>query len=131
MKAKTYPDWVEKHHTKGTSVKQIRDSYYLYSVTSHYSKEKGYPVSEQRYIGKITEDGLIEPDKVSFIPGVDRLVLFRDIFDLSTFSESEKQMLNEIPLLKIGSCVYTGHLNRKQISVLKLYFNYDNGVIRL
>ena len=131
MKTKFYPDWVEKHHTKGTSVKQIRDNYYLYSVTSHYSRERGYPVSEQRYIGKITEDGLIEPDKISFIPGVDRLVLFRDIFDLSELSESEKKILNEIPLLKIGSCAYTGHLNRKQISVLKLHFNYDNGVIRL
>jgi hypothetical protein len=131
MKTKIYPDWVEKHHTKGTSVKQIRDNYYLYSVTSHYSRERGYPVSEQRYIGKITEDGLIEPDKISFIPGVDRLVLFRDIFDLSELSESDKQILNEIPLLKIGSCAYTGHLNRKQISVLKLHFNYDNGVIRL
>lgn len=131
MKTKIYPDWVEKHHTKGTSVKQIRGNYYLYSVTSHYSRERGYPVSEQRYIGKITEDGLIEPDKISFIPGVDRLVLFRDIFDLSELSESEKQILNEIPILKIGSCAYTGHLNRKQISVLKLHFNYDNGVIRL
>ena len=84
---KVYPDWVEKHHTKGTSVKQIRDNYYLYAVTSHYSREKGYPVSEQRYIGKITEEGLIEPDKISFIPGVDKLVLFRDVFDLSIFSE--------------------------------------------
>lgn len=131
MKIKIYPDWVEKHHTKGTSVKQIRDNYYLYSVTSHYSREKGYPVSEQRYIGKITENGLIEPDKISFTPGIDRLVLFRDVFDISGLSESEKQILNEIPLLKIGGCAYTGHLNRKQISLLKLHFNYDNGVIRL
>lgn len=59
---KIYPDWVEKQHVKGTSIKQIRDNYYLYSVTSHYSKEKGYPVSEQRYIGKITEySGVAEP----------------------------------------------------------------------
>ena len=128
---KVYPDWVEKHHTKGTSVKQIRDNYYLYAVTSHYSREKGYPVSEQRYIGKITEEGLIEPDKISFIPGVDKLVLFRDVFDLSIFSEPERRLLTDIPVLKIGSCAYTGHLNRKQISLLKQNFNYDNGVIRL
>lgn len=128
---KVYPDWVEKHHTKGTSVKQIRDNYYLYAVTSHYSREKGYPVSEQRYIGKITEEGLIEPDKISFIPGVDKLVLFRDVFDLSIFSEPERRLLTDIPVLKIGNCAYTGHLNRKQISLLKQHFNYDNGVIRL
>ena len=112
-------------------MKQIRDNYYLYAVTSHYSREKGYPVSEQRYIGKITEEGLIEPDKISFIPGVDKLVLFRDVFDLSIFSEPERRLLTDIPVLKIGSCAYTGHLNRKQISLLKQHFNYDNGVIRL
>ena len=131
MKKKVYPDWVEKHHTKGTSIKQIRDNYYLYAVTSHYSREKGYPISEQRYIGKITEDGLIEPDKISFIPGVDQLVLFRDVSDLSVLGETERQLIAEMPVLKIGSCAYTGHLNRKQIAVLKLHFNYDNGVIRL
>ena len=66
---KVYPDWVEKHHTKGTSVKQIRDNYYLYAVTSHYSREKGYPVSEQRYIGKITEEGLIVGGEILFLQG--------------------------------------------------------------
>lgn len=130
MKAKDYPEWVEKHHTKGTSVKQIRDNYYLYAVTSHYSKEKGYPVSEQRYIGKITRDGLIEPDRISFSPGIDKLVLLKDIFDLSSFSEADKVLLKDIPLLKIGSCIYTGHLSRKHISALKKHFNYENGVIR-
>ena len=81
---KIYPDWVEKQHVKGTSIKQIRDNYYLYSVTSHYSKEKGYPVSEQRYIGKITPEGLIEPEKITFIPGIDKLILLRDAINLET-----------------------------------------------
>lgn len=130
MNRKTYPDWVEKHHRKGTSVKQIGNNYYLYSVTSHYSKEKGYPVSEQRYIGKITEEGLIEPNKITFIPGIDKLVLFRDVFDLGAVSEADQKLIRDIPLLKSGDCIYTGHLSRKQISVLKKHFNYDSGVIR-
>ncbi len=131
MKTKTYPDWVEKHHTKGTSVKQIRNNYYLYSVTSHYSREKGYPVSEQRYIGKITEDGLVEPKKISFTPGIDKLVLLRDVIDLDSLSEKEQEILNVVPVLMIGTTAYTGHLSRKQISVLRKHFNYEDGVIRL
>lgn len=130
MRTKTYPTWVEKHHTKGTSVKQIRNNYYLYSVTSHYSREKGYPVSEQRYIGKITEEGLIEPDRISFTPGVDKLMLFKDAFDLRSLSEKEKEEIRLVPVLMIGTTAYTGHLSRKQISVLRKHFNYEDGVIR-
>ena len=131
MKRKQYPDWVERHHKKGTSIKQIRDNYYLYSVTSHYSKEKGYPVSEQRYIGKITEQGLIEPDKISFIPGIDKLVLFRDIIDIDKVAEKDRMVISDIPVLTIGNSVYTGKLAKKQITVIKKYFGYDNGVIRI
>lgn len=127
---KQYPEWVEKHRRKGTSVKQIRDNYYLYSVTSHYSKEKGYPVSEQRYIGKITEAGLVEPDRITFIPGKDRLLLLKDVFDISTFSKEEQELISDIPVLKIGDNTYTGHLSRKQITVLKRHFSYEDGEIR-
>jgi hypothetical protein len=128
---KIYPDWVEKQHVKGTSIKQIRDNYYLYSVTSHYSKEKGYPVSEQRYIGKITPDGLIEPEKITFIPGIDKLILLRDVVDLGAVKKADCELLGSIPVLVIGKNVYTGRLNRKQTAALKSNFNYENGVIRL
>lgn len=128
---KIYPDWVEKQHVKGTSIKQIRDNYYLYSVTSHYSKEKGYPVSEQRYIGKIIPEGLIEPEKITFIPGIDKLILLRDAINLETVKKADYDLLSSIPVLVIGKNVYTGHLNRKQTAALKSNFNYENGVIRL
>ncbi len=128
---KIYPDWVEKQHVKGTSIKQIRDNYYLYSATSHYSKEKGYPVSEQRYIGKITPDGLIEAEKITFIPGIDKLILLRDVVDLGAVKKADCELLGSIPVLVIGKNVYTGRLNRKQTAALKSNFNYENGVIRL
>ena len=126
---KIYPDWVEKHHTKGTSIKQIGDNYYLYSVTSHYSKEKDYPVSDQRYIGKITCDGLIEPDKITFIPGIDKLKLLRDVTDLSTIEVNDQTILADIPVLVIGKKIYTGHLNQKQKAAVNRHFKYENGVI--
>ena len=128
---KIYPDWVEKQHVKGTSIKQIRDNYYLYSATSHYSKEKGYPVSEQRYIGKITPDGLIEAEKITFIPGIDKVILLRDVVDLGAVKKADCELLGSIPVLVIGKDVYTGRLNRKQTAALKSNFNYENGVIRL
>ncbi len=128
---KIYPDWVEKQHMKGTSIKQIRDNYYLYSVTSHYSKEKGYPVSEQRYIGKITPEGLIEPDKITFVPGIDKLILLRDAIDFNAVRETDRILLEDIPVLVIGKNLYTGHLARKQAAALKRNFNYEDGVIRL
>ena len=128
---KIYPDWVEKQHVKGTSIKQIRDNYYLYSATSHYSKEKGYPVSEQRYIGKITPDGLIEAEKITFIPGIDKFILLRDVVDLGAVKKADCELLGSIPVLVIGKDVYTGRLNRKQTAALKSNFNYENGVIRL
>ena len=39
---KKYPDWVEKYHIPGTTLKQIGDNYYLYSSTSKYDKNKSY-----------------------------------------------------------------------------------------
>lgn len=124
-----YPDWVEKFHVKGTSIKQIRDNYYLYSVTSHSSKDKPYPVSEQRYIGKITQSGLIEPKKVSFLPGVDKLVLLKDVLDLNGCSEKELELLQYLPALKYGAHIYTGKLSAKQKAIISKYFVYNDGEI--
>ena len=45
-----YPEWVEKQHKKGTSIKVINGNYYLYKVTSKRVKEKPYPVSIQQYL---------------------------------------------------------------------------------
>ena len=84
---KKYPDWVEKYHTPGTTLKQIGDNYYLYSSSSKYDKNKSYPVSVQRYIGKITkDDGLIKANTISFMPSKDKLCLLKDCLDISMFT---------------------------------------------
>ena len=126
---KRYPNWVEKVHTPGTSVKQIKDNYYLYSVTSKYTKDKPYPVSVQRYIGKITPDGLIEPDKITFIPTLDKLVLLKNIISLDLCTPKDLILIENLPILVIGSVYYTGRLNKCVEKVLTKYFNYENGVI--
>ena len=89
-----YPDWVEKHKEKSTSVKRIGDSYYLYRVTSERVAGKKHPVSRQTYTGKITEKGVeraglrIVPEKTigktlgKLVPSVD--VHLRDVVLIKT-----------------------------------------------
>lgn len=60
---KKYPDWVQKHRTKGTTVKKIGDSYYLYKRTSRRVKGKKYPQPVDTYIGVITPEGVIQSNK--------------------------------------------------------------------
>jgi hypothetical protein len=55
-----YPDWVNKHKKKGTSVKKVGNSYYLYKSTSRRVPGKKYPQPMQDYLGKITPDGLVK-----------------------------------------------------------------------
>lgn len=62
-----YPDWVEKHKEKSTSVKKIGESYYLYRVASERVAGKKHPVSRQTYIGKITEKG-VERAGIRIVP---------------------------------------------------------------
>ena len=56
----TYPDWVEKHRAKGTNISCISGKYYLYSVSSKWSKEKGRAQKKtDNYLGRITQEGFI------------------------------------------------------------------------
>lgn len=126
---KIYPDWVEKEHVKGTSIKQIGDNYYLYECTSKKVKGKSYPVSIQRYIGKITKEGLIKPETISFIPEKDVLVQLRDEFDLSDIAEADREILEHVCLLKVSSIYYIGKLDSKTVKAVNKYFNIEEGVL--
>ena len=126
---KIYPDWVEKEHVKGTSIKQIGENYYLYECTSKNVRGKSYPVSIQRYIGKITPEGLIKPETISFIPLKDNLVQLRDEFDLSDIEKADKDILEHVCLLKLSSIYYIGKLDNKTMKVLIKYFDVTEGVL--
>ena len=126
---KIYPDWVEKEHVKGTSIKQIGENYYLYECTSKNVRGKSYPVSIQRYIGKITPEGLIKPENISFIPLKDNLLQLRDEFDLSDIEKADKEILEHVCLLKLSSIYYIGKLDNKTMKVLNKYFDVTEGVL--
>ena len=127
---KNYPDWVMKEKKPGTSIKQIGDNYYLYSVTSKYDKSKGYPVSIQRYIGKITkEDGLIKASTVSFMPSKDKLCLLKDCFNITMFTLKQQETIGLLPLLVINGVYYTGAIPFRIEKLLMKHFDYKEGVI--
>lgn len=58
MAEKVYPDWVQKHRTKGTTVKKVGNNYYLYKHSSRRVPGKKYPVPKDTYLGKITPEGV-------------------------------------------------------------------------
>ena len=126
---KIYPDWVEKEHVKGTSIKQIGENYYLYECTSKKVIGKSYPVSIQRYIGKITPEGLIKPETISFIPLKYNLLQLRDEFDLSDIEKADREILEHVCLLKLSSIYYIGKLDNKTMKVLNKYFDVAEGVL--
>lgn len=55
-----YPDWVNQHKEKGTSVKRVGNSYYLYKSTSKRVPGMKYPQPVQQFLGTITPDGLVK-----------------------------------------------------------------------
>ncbi len=60
---KTYPEWVQKQHTRGTTVKRKGDNYYLYKRTSRRVPGKKYPQPVDTYIGIITPEGVVKTNR--------------------------------------------------------------------
>lgn len=58
----TIPEWAKKYKTKHTSIVQNKDNFYLYQIGSKWNKEKkrAQKITE-KYLGKITPDGIIKP----------------------------------------------------------------------
>lgn len=63
MAEKVYPDWVQKHKTKGTSVRRVGNNYYLYKHSSKRVPGKKNPVPSDTYIGRITPEGIVKSNK--------------------------------------------------------------------
>ena len=62
-KAITYPEGVQKHRVRGTTIKKKGNSYYLYKRTSKRVPGKKYPQAVDTYIGLITPEGVVYSDK--------------------------------------------------------------------
>ena len=126
---KVYPDWVLAQKRPGTIIREVKGKYYLYTATSKYVKGKKYPVTIQRYVGKITKDGLIEPERVSFIPTKDNLALLKDVMPLDGYNDTDLALIENLPVLIIDRVIYTGKISSKIEKILMKHLDYREGVI--
>lgn len=126
---KNYPEWVLAQKRPGTTIRQVKDNYYLYTATSKYSKDKKYPVTIQRYVGKITPDGLIEQEKVSFIPTKDKLALLKDVVSLNAYNVVDLASIENLPVMVIDGNYYTGVISIKIEKILLKHLDYKEGII--
>lgn len=126
---KVYPDWVLAQKRPGTTIREVKGKYYLYTATSKYVKGKKYPVTIQKYIGKITKDGLIEPERVSFIPTKDNLALLKDVMPLDSYNDADLALIENLPVLIIDRVIYTGKISSKIEKILMKHLDYREGVI--
>lgn len=126
---KAYPDWVLSQKRPGTTIREVKGNYYLYTATSKYVKGKKYPVTMQKYVGKITKDGLIEPERVSFIPSKDKLALLKDVVSLDGYNDADLSLIENLPVLIIDRFIYTGKISSKIEKTLKKHLDYREGII--
>lgn len=126
---KTYPDWVLTQKRPGTTIREVKGNYYLYTATSKYVKGKKYPVTMQKYVGKITKDGLIEPERVSFIPSKDKLALLKDVVSLDGYNDADLSLIENLSVLIIDRLIYTGKISSKIEKTLKKHLDYREGII--
>lgn len=126
---KVYPDWVLAQKRPGTTIREVKGKYYLYTATSKYVKGKKYPVTIQKYVGKITKDGLIEPERVSFTPTKDNLALLKDVMPLDSYNDADLALIENLPVLIIDRLIYTGKISSKIEKILMKHLDYREGVI--
>ena len=56
------PDWVRKHKAKGTEIRNISGRYYIYKIHSERDPITKRPKKiTDKYLGRITPEGLIKP----------------------------------------------------------------------
>jgi transposase len=72
----TLPDWVKKYQEKGTQAVRIKENYYLYKIKSVWDPKKGRARKvTEKYLGKITPDGIIKPKQERIIEGLNSITV--------------------------------------------------------
>ena len=97
------PEWVLRQKPKGTQIIVKKDGFYLYKIKSVWDSVKKRPRKiTEKYLGKITEDGIIK-------------------------SKHERVLssLNHITIKEFGASALLNHLEQDLKSKLKKYFPND------
>lgn len=58
-----YPDWVQAFRSKGTTIRKVGNSYYLYGRKLDQTRDDGKRRYIDTYIGRITPEGVIKSEK--------------------------------------------------------------------
>lgn len=94
-----YPEWVEKQKRPGTNISCIHGKYYLYEATSVWDPEKKRARKKTgKYLGRITEDGLIPP------------------------REKNQHVVSEVATKEYGACTTLNSIGKDIHEKLKEYF---------
>lgn len=100
-----YPDWVLKHKIKGTNISQINGRYYLYECSSVWDKEKGRARKiTGKYLGRITEDGLIPPKKRKITADVQQNPSVKTFGACSVLHEIGQDIINALGSIFTEEC---------------------------
>ena len=76
-----YPKWALKHKRKGTELRLIRGTYYLYEVSSRWNPEKKRAQKiTGRLLGKITKEGFIQSPKYALAQRPIQSVVVKELF---------------------------------------------------
>ena len=122
MKSKDFPAWVAKWKRPGTTVKYISGSYYLYRATSVRAPGRPWPVSVQSYVGKITENGVIESG-LRIEPSLTKAAVLKQLVP------SVSSHLADIILLSVNGYWYFTELTDSQKEELEALCLYKDGVL--
>jgi hypothetical protein len=104
-----YPDYVKKYKPKGTIIKKVNDTFYVYEATSKRVEGKKYPVQVIKgVIGKIDKYGFHSTEKVKVSNDVfirecgftNYILLFKETF-INDFSNRYRKKDREIILNSI------------------------------
>ena len=117
----TYPEWIKPHRKRGTTVKKVGNSYYLYKTKSVRVPGKKNPQPQSEYIGIITEDGVIpssvkklQTDCVRVYEYGFSYVLRQKVLKRIACSEEERNREEEIFLCWIRQYSPTSYLLRNR-----------------
>lgn len=85
-----YPDWVLNHKEKGTEIRKAGNNYYLYRYRNVWDKKKKRPKKiTEKFLGKITETGLLKPRHERIIDSIKCMSVKE--FGATQFMVSESQ----------------------------------------
>lgn len=92
------PKWVEKYKKEGTEIHKRESYYYLYKVTSRWdsTKRRARKITE-RYLGKITPDGLIKPKHERILESMKNITV-KEFGATSFILENNKDIIDNLKL---------------------------------